>query len=121
MVESLHVQGIRAIQVYSISNSAHSQILNMRRLAAENSDYLIDLTLVFKGLQIMSGCKQVDLGGQLHGRMSPVTTSVNAKLTGIHQGLETFLGTLYFLIAVMLPIGETLTKFGRGLCISLCG
>ena len=47
MVEPLHVQGVRAVQVYGIGNSAHSHILNMRRLAAENSDHLIDFALVF--------------------------------------------------------------------------
>ena len=69
----------------------------------------------------MGGGQQVDLRGQLHGRMSPVTAAVNAKLARIHQGLETFLSALYFLVAVVLPIGEALAKLGRGFCISLCG
>jgi len=103
VVEFLHVQRVRAVKVNGIGNTTHSYILDMGRFAAQDRNDIIDLSLVFKSLQIMGCRQQIYLRLEFHGRMPPVSAAVDAELSRIHQGLQTLLSTLDFLVAVALP------------------
>ena len=67
----------------------------------------------------MGDGQQVDLRGQLHGRMAPIAVGEDAELARGHDGLELVLDRLELLVAVPGPgreaVGQLRRLFGVGL------
>ena len=80
-VEPIHVHGGHAVEVDGVLHAADGEVLDVRRLAAQNADHLQRLALILERLQVMREGDEVHVRRQMHRRMSPVAAGKHAELT----------------------------------------
>ena len=98
---------------------AHDEVLDVGGLAPQDGDHHVDLALILQGLEVVGHRQEVDLRGELHGRVPPVAVGEDAQLPRSHDGLELVLDRLELLVAVpgpgRQPVGQLRRLFGVGL------
>ena len=80
LVQLRHVQRGVVVQVDRIGDAADGEVLDVRRLAAEDGDDLVRLALVVECLQVVRHGQQVHFGRELHRRVPPIAVREDAKL-----------------------------------------
>ena len=86
----------------------------MRALGTEDGNGLNRLALVLQGLDVVRKRQQVNLGTQLHRRVSPVAVGEDAELSAGGNRLDLVLRRLERLPGVTRPVGQAFGQ-GRGL------
>ena len=92
--ELVHVERGLVVEVDGVGHAADGEVLDVRRLAAEDRDDLVDLALVLERLQVVRDREQVHLRRQLHRRVAPVAVGEDAELARLDEALELVLHRL---------------------------
>ena len=101
-----------------VGDSADHDILDMRRLATENADHLVGMPLHLECLQIVDDSDQIDLGRELHRRVSPVAVGEDTELTGTNESCQPILDLGKLGLAVARPGRQAL---GEARCLARVG
>ena len=70
-----------------VGDAADGQVLDVRRLGAEDGDDLVGLALHVERLQVMGHRQQVDFRRQLHRRVAPVAVGEDAELAAVDEAV----------------------------------
>ena len=111
-VQPIHVERGEAVEIDRVGDAADRQVLDVRRLAAEDGDHLVGLALELQRLQVVREGDQVDLGAQVHRRMPPVAVGEQPELPARRHADDLVLGRLQFLLRVARPVGQGLRHRG---------
>ena len=106
LVQLRHVQRRVVVQVDGVGDAADGEVLDVRRLAAEDGDHLVRLALVVERLQVVRHGEQVHLRRQLHRRVAPVAVREDAELPLGDEAGQPVLHRLELLRAVARPVRQ---------------
>jgi len=104
---------VARLLVDRVHDAAHSEVLNVRRLAPKNADDLTGFALQFQGLQIVGKQNQIHFRAQAHRRMAPVAVREDPELAAPNQSFDLVLHRCELAMGISWPTADAV---GDGRC-----